>query len=308
MKKPRSRFALLLLFSSLLSVQPAVAGVTSVNCDDPKKNSINAALALLNPAVPNTLQVSGTCNEDVVVVSFQRLTMAGNPAATIHGSLQAIDSPGFTIRDFTVTATGSLALVCGIDSTCFLTNVTVEDATSVGFFVTDRSKATLNGGTIRNNPGRGVLVIGASELTLLGGVIENNGASGIVVEEHSFLNAGLGSSLISPVIHNNVGNGIRAAVNSTVRISSSTVSGNGLDGLRLETGSVGRLENSSITGNTGHGIRIGDQSLAWFRTATTVSGNNPDQVTCDGQFAVTRGFANATGATTNCSAEPAPLP
>jgi len=132
-----------------------------------------------------------------------------------------------------------------------------------------------------------------------------------VVEDHSFLIAGLGQSLISPVIQNNVGHGIRAAANSTARIRASTIGGNGLDGVRLETGSVGRFDgNSSITGNTGHGIRIGDLSLAWFQGATAVSGNNPvpAQVTCDGQSAATKGFANAAGATTNCPTEPAPLP
>ena len=303
------RVALLVVLASGLSVQPALASVRNVNCGDPKKdNSINAALALLNPAEPNTLQVSGTCNEDVVVESFQRLTIVGSRGAIIHGSLQVAASPGFTLQSFTVIGAGGFAFVCAIDSTCFVTNVAVQDSAFLGLFVTNRSKATLAGVNIQNNAGPGVLVTGGSEMTLLGGVIENNGASGVVVEDHSFLHAGLGPSLVSPVIQNNVGNGIRAAVNSTVRITSSTITGNGLDGLRLETGSVGRLENSSITGNTGHGVRVGDLSLAWFRTATAVSGNNPDQVTCDGQFAATRGFANAAGATTNCSAEPAPLP
>jgi len=181
MKKPGFRFALLVILLSALPVQLALASVRSVNCDDPKKdNSINAALALLNPAEPSTLHVSGTCSEVVLVGSFQRLTMIGNPAATIHGQVQVVDSPSFVMRDITVTgATGfGFALACAVASSCFLTNVTVEGSFNRGLFVQDRSKATLADGTIRNNAGPGVWVDSGSELTLLGGSVENNGGSG----------------------------------------------------------------------------------------------------------------------------------
>jgi hypothetical protein len=45
--------------------------------------TIKGALKTLNPAGPNTLTISGTCNENVVIQGFNRLTLLGKPGATI---------------------------------------------------------------------------------------------------------------------------------------------------------------------------------------------------------------------------------
>src|SRR5439155_22690935 len=45
--------------------------------------SINAALASLPPQGPNSITVTGICDENVVIVNRTQLNISGNPTATI---------------------------------------------------------------------------------------------------------------------------------------------------------------------------------------------------------------------------------
>jgi hypothetical protein len=114
------------------------------------------------------------------------------------------------------------------------------------------------------------------------------------------------------VIQNNGRDGIQADINSSARLSFTSISANGRDGLRLEGGAKAWLTNVSVTGNTGHGVRLGDLAFARFQS-DTISGNNtgaatPLDVVCDPQYSATRGLGGLSGTTTNCPAEPAVNP
>src|SRR6266581_3941239 len=89
--------AITLLLSALFSI-PIVtfAGQTApsagaaqnnqiaITCgDQPGNQSISGVLARLDPTQAHTLRVSGTCKENVLIQSFDRLTLIANPGATI---------------------------------------------------------------------------------------------------------------------------------------------------------------------------------------------------------------------------------
>jgi hypothetical protein len=57
-------------------------------------NTINGALKLLNPEGPNTLTVSGTCNENVLIYGFNRLKLRTTTGATIN---DASGGTGFVV-------------------------------------------------------------------------------------------------------------------------------------------------------------------------------------------------------------------
>jgi hypothetical protein len=85
-----SAFAILLTLALLPGI--AHANNLAVNCP---AGSLNAALAALPPNGPNTITVTGTCNENVFVDNMRSLTIiAGAGGATIVGPQ---DSDAFDI-------------------------------------------------------------------------------------------------------------------------------------------------------------------------------------------------------------------
>jgi hypothetical protein len=58
--------------------------------------SITSALKLLDPSVPNKLNIFGTCNENVLIKGFNRLTLVGMQGGTI------VDASGKTAQTILV--------------------------------------------------------------------------------------------------------------------------------------------------------------------------------------------------------------
>ena len=79
--RPR-RFSLIMVFAMALSVYAQGTNL-KVNCNGTALSTINSALKMLNPQGPNTITVSGSCHENVVIQSFDRLTLTANLGATI---------------------------------------------------------------------------------------------------------------------------------------------------------------------------------------------------------------------------------
>ena len=72
-----------------------------VNCSRKAEGalpSINAALKLLAPAISNTVTVSGTCNENILIQGFDRLTLVSTTGATINDASGG-QSPVVDIED-----------------------------------------------------------------------------------------------------------------------------------------------------------------------------------------------------------------
>jgi len=75
----RSALAVSILFFALTYV--AAAQQVTVDCS--KGQSLNQALAKLNPQIPNTVSVNGTCTEFVRVSGFHNLVLKALPGATL---------------------------------------------------------------------------------------------------------------------------------------------------------------------------------------------------------------------------------
>jgi hypothetical protein len=299
--------ALTLLLSAFFSIpvvtfagQTAVGGGDAQNneiaitCgDQPGNQSISGVLAHLDPTRPHTIRVSGTCKENVVIQSFDRLTLIANPGATISdasGGNTAVvniqDSQRITLQGFTV-AGGAPAIACVNHSLCHFKGNTIQ-------------------GAVNGDDG---VDLGESQATFDGDVIQFNAGSGL------FLTDGAGAAVTGAKIQYNGGNGITSQVGSTLHLRGAQIVGNGGAGLSFDLSStavfgVGNNHAASniITHNAGPGVILYDLSVAAFRASgnmvtfnNTSTGGTGFDVVCAPQFSATQGVnSNIGGGTTNC--------
>jgi hypothetical protein len=290
------------------SARPEKPADIDINCNQPngRNGSINSVLARLDPARAWKLDVSGSCKENVVVQSFENLTLIAKPGASVSdnsaGNLDVIDvfdTHEFSMQGFSVNG-GSSGVGCGDYSLCRFSGNTVQGSTGDGIFVA-RSRASLQGDTLQNNAGRGLSVINGGVAISVGVTFQGNGAEGAGVNVGSTL---IASNVIS---QNNGGAGIRIANHSTLRLIDSALTGNPDVGVRVvgssEANFVTNITGNLITGNAGPGVLLGDLSFASFVGADHIIGNNPGgfDVFCAPQFSATRGaLTGIGGGLTNC--------
>jgi hypothetical protein len=280
------------------------AKVVNVQCGGSKTDptTISAALKLLNPNVPNTLNISGTCNENVVINGFTRLTLAGKQGATVSdasgGAAQTIlvlDSTDVVFRTLRVDG-GLDGVQCDSFSVCRFSSVAV--ANGGGGIQLTQSRAELDNTTIRHTQ-NGLTSLGGSSIRIDNGVTLDGNLTGIVVDG--------GSSLESygAAITNNRLAGIEVGGHAYLLLSSTTISGNG-NGIELVSHSdIHLLGNNTITGNKAFGVYLFDLSFANFEPGNNITGNNTGgnalDVGCFPQYTGTRGaLTNIGGGTTNC--------
>jgi parallel beta helix pectate lyase-like protein len=302
------------LVFTLILVAVANGETLKVNCSlngasEDQLSTITAALKRLNHIGPNTITVSGSCHENVVIQSFDRLTLTANPGASINdasgGTADVIlidDSQRIAIQGFTVNG-GFVGIRCVSHSLCRFSGNTIQASSGDGVGIV-RARAEFAGDIIQYNPnGRGLAVLQAGEAYTVGVTIRGNGttvAAGVRVSDGSFLHA------VNTTVQSNGLNGIRVTDHSALRSASNTITGNGGNGISLESGSEARfLGDDVITGNSGHGVQIADLSFADFETSgnnITANSAQPD-VACLPQFSAERGALptrNIGGGTTNC--------
>ena len=284
----------------------ARAADLKVNCDGTGAlSTINGALKLLTPQGPNTLTVSGACHENVVIQSFDRLSLIANPGASItdvsNGNLDTIlitDSQRISISGFTING-GSGGINCVNGSLCRLSGNTIQGVQGYGVIV-NGSRATLNGDTIQNNILRGLSVIDDGAVDASGITVQGN-RDGVVLNAAGHVTASGGTT-----IQNNQRFGVAAGNGSTFRCFPCTITGNGNDGIRLQGASTAILDAffgiNVITGNGGVGVLLRDLSFASFGGGDIVTGNaGGTDVVCAPQFSATRGATtNIGGGKTNC--------
>jgi hypothetical protein len=285
------------------------AGAADVSVDCNKKGSINEALAKLSPTGPNTVRVSGACNENIHIQGFDRLTLIGDGNASITGTtadvavvLAGAGSDEFRLENITVNGTTPRpGVLCGNFSVCRLVNVTVQGSTGAGV-VFRNSSGSIQGGAIQNN--REGLSLSASRVDIGGAAeIRNNTQRGIT--------AVAGSVLIidGASIANNGFDGIALETGSAMTANNLSVTGNQGGGIALNNTSSLRMANSSITGNTSPGLFIGNLSFVRLLGGNTVTGNATVQgevdIRCNASTSGVSGPQPGVGSTTNCTI-PAP--
>jgi len=296
----RARFFALFLLVGIGAAGLAQAADKTVDCD--KKESIRRTLkqlAVSNPKGPNTVSVSGSCRENLVIQSMDRLTLITRKGASITdnsgGNLAVVDiedSHSVTLQGFTING-GGTGVSCGTASVCYLTGNTIQGAVGVGVGVGvgSGSRAFLGSNVIQNSAGPGSTVEDGSQMFSGNDVFQGNAGQGVVVygayfvaSNSSFLNNGVG-------IH---------AVASTLRLHGGTISGSIGNGTTMLAGSTAVLDGAAVTGNGGDGIHLEDASFAGFIGGATVTGNLSGlDVDCAPQFTITH-FVARTGGITNC--------
>ena len=85
--------------------------------------TIQSALKFVNPSIRNTIIVSGTCNENVVIRGFDHLTLKAKPGATVNDAsggtsfvLDIEQSSDATVEGFKING-GSIGIFCSRFST-----------------------------------------------------------------------------------------------------------------------------------------------------------------------------------------------
>ena len=290
--------------------QSAQAANLNVNCD--KKEKIQKALkavAALNPGGPNTINVSGSCKENLVIDGFDRLTLATKTGASISdhsGTLAVVfvhDSQSFTLQGFTING-GNDGIDCAGASVCYLRGNTIQGSLGQqGVGVGGSSRAILTGNTIQNNTQRGLTVNGGGQVFSNTDTFSGNASAAIVANSGTYFTADICS------ITNNGADGSAAVVvtdHTAARLISCTISGNKGDGVDVQRGSEARFDAydgpGAVTANGGVGVAVSDLSFALFTGGTTITGNLAGtDVLCSPQFPATRGaLANIGGGVTNC--------
>jgi len=295
MRQRATVFAFFLLVAIGAASQYAQAANLTVNCD--RKETIHKAVKLLattNPQGPNTISVVGSCRENILVRSMDRLTLITKKGASItdrsNGSLAVVDiedSHSVTVQGFTIIGGGG-GVNCGSASVCYLTGNTIE-AGGVG--VRGGSRSFLESNVIQNG-GRGATVEDGSQMFSSDDVFQSNAAQGIVIGDGVYFVASNSSFL-------NNGVGILAAA-SNLLLYGGTISGSIGNGMTMLAGSTGVFrDGATVTGNGGDGVHLEDASFAGFQSATVTGNLSGLDVNCAPQFTITH-FVARTGGITNC--------
>jgi hypothetical protein len=294
MRQKASVFAFFLLAAVGAASQWAQAANLTVNCDN--KETIHKAVKLLasaNPQGPNTITVVGSCRDNIVVQSMDRLTLITKQGASItdrsHGSLAVVDiedSHSVTLQGFTING-GAGGVNCGSASVCYLTGNTIQGG---GVGVSRGSHAFLESNVIQDG-GRGATVEDGSQMFSSNDLFQGNAAQGIVVNGAYFVASN--SSFLSN------GGGMQA-IASNLLLHGGTISGSIGNGMTMVAGSTAVFrDGTTVTGNGGDGVHLEDASFAGFQSATVTGNLSGLDVNCAPQFTITH-FVARTGGITNC--------
>ena len=257
---------------------------------DCSSGTIAAAMSQAQPG--DTIMITGTCNE-AVVVDKDGITLDGGGSAVIDGmdidasvilvkGYQNVVIKGLTVQN------GLIGVHAGLGASAWLENVTAKDSrykaghnSGYGILIANSSDAALTGSIVATgNAGNGVMVWQGGRASVIGNLVfegtrmpqaslqaNSNRGNGIQV--------GLGSSLQVHAVdgqystlqaNNNGGRGIALSTGSSAQFgggASIEASGNAYDGLWVEIGSsalfVGWADNLGFTGafNDNGGIGIG---------------------------------------------------
>ena len=291
-------FAFFLLVAIGAAGRSAEAANLTVNCA--KKETIRESLKLLavaHPQGPNTMSVVGSCSENILIQSVDRLTLIAKNGASItdrsNGSLPIVDiedSHSVTLQGFTING-GNAGVFCGASSVCYLTNNTVQDSAGIGVSVAS-SHAFLESNVIQSNASSGSTVSSGAQMFSSNDIFQSNGFEGVSVRAGSYFEASNSSFLNNEI-------GIRAGL-ATLILTSVTITGSVGNGVTLLGGAGAAFAGSTtITGNGGSGVYLEDGAFAGFINANITGNLSGTDIVCAPQFPITH-FIERTGGITNC--------
>ena len=295
----------------LISASAGWAATLHVNCAAKEGlHSIGAALKVLqNVSGPSTINVSGACNEDVVIQSMDRLTLnAVNGGASINDpsggnntTLTILDSRTVTVNNFVINGyaagtSGNDVVDCGKASICVFNGDTVQDAPQgAGIGVFSGSFVDIEGGSLQNNTGwAGLVVTHGGQARAVGVTLQGN-ANGAVVYDGAHLQFATSTSTA------NAGFGLQVRQGGIFICQLCTVTGNGSEGVHLEENSVGSFVGDfRVTGNAGAGVSLSNGSNATFSGGTVTSNGGQGDVVCNPNYTTVNGSPATVGAIVGC--------
>lgn len=261
---------------------PQLGEARTVNLTCTATKTITRAVQSLSPG--DTLRVSGTCNENVLIrEEVERVTIDGQETATINGpdatrATVQIRGRNINLTGFTITG-GEDGINIARGASATVVACTVQSTGRSGITTTQNGSLRVTNSTIQNNPSSGISVLQNSTArigfltfegveTVPGGVgpntIQNNGASGIRVADSS------DADIVQNTISGNQDYGVFVDTVSHALIASNIINANGQDGVRAVRNSginLGRANaqgvcgpalddapNTTTTNNTGFGI------------------------------------------------------
>ncbi len=271
--------------------------IITVNCSTA---SVQAALLSASPG--DTVSVSGTCDENVLVQNDKTMAfLDGGGTAVINGvdpSLPAIDVRGnaIVIQGFTITGGSN------------------------GIEVQRGAKALITDNVIQNTGGSGVVVNQLAFAVLTNNTIEGNAGGGVVVTGGAAARIGFNNdteTMASPnTIQGNSGNGISVADLSSARVVGNVISANGGDGVMVGGRSQADLANNTIESNGGDGVFVSqnavvnlgeDSGSSIYQLPNSTSGNNvgfglgcTDGGVASGRLGTLNGFSGLISFDTSC--------
>ena len=238
----------------LLASTPVLAENHQVNCDHGE--SLATALEQAKPG--ETIQVSGTCQEAVMIIA-DRITLDGGGSAVLDGRgaevVTADGVRGVTLTGLTVRQ-GLNGVVAKGGASLKLTSVTTQNNRVSGIRVDGHSSVELHDCTTQNNGLNGLEVDRASEVKITGTFLsQGNGVFGISLLNTSsivFANATANST------NNTLGIAVRLNSGASIADAAATVTTND----NLTTGFT------VVSGSSCWSLR----ALLWPRTTASTMG------------------------------------
>jgi hypothetical protein len=297
----------------ILFLLPGIAHANSLTVNCPGQ-SLNAAVAALPPNGPNTITVTGTCNEDVSLTDLRSLTIiAGTGGAKIvqpqdSNTFDIVRSQNITLQNLEIAGVPGSTPGFGGDgvnideaSDVHITGCDIHQNEGGGVLENHSSVLLLNNTNIHNNtPGDGLDVTGNSIANVSQATIENNGCTGLAACFNFGVGGGVGlfvsrNSVASlhrnTLIQKNGDIGIDARLLSTVSFDAGppntliTVQEHNIIGILIQEGSHLQVNSAAVVQDNGDacppespipcgGIFATENSTLEFQGFGTISGNH----------------------------------
>jgi hypothetical protein len=275
------------VFVTLLLSLPAFAANVTVDCSGSNHkvfSSIGAALNTLSLVGPNTITVGGTCNENVNVSQFDRLTIqaASGHVATIAN---AANPPGITL------------LIAGSHN-INLTNLIIEGGAPAVYITSSSSAVLMQNCSAQNSAADGLDIDMTSELVIQNSSFTNNAAEGIFVGNESQITMGTYPTQRISITGNGFGgggngNGGLAIDGSQVQLNfgMATIFGNAGAGISMEGGRLlffgGEAATPGVIENNNYGISMNDAASATLYSAFYIANNASTGISVNGASSIT---------------------